>query len=96
MGIKLNNTGKKKQNRILFKKTLQVQRHAQRNAPVDTGRLRSSITTEEDENGARLLVGVNYAIHQEMGTEFMPAQPFIRPAIRTVFGPNTSIDWNIN
>ncbi len=54
-------------------------------APVDTGRLRSSITTEmsRDFRGVVCYVGSNteYAIYQELGTSRMPAHPFLVPAL---------------
>jgi HK97 gp10 family phage protein len=51
-------------------------------APVDTGFLRNSITS----NGEGLLtysvkVGAEYGIHVEYGTWKMSAQPYLRPAV---------------
>lgn len=63
---------------------------AKRMCAVDTGRLRASIKgTIVDEGGE--IVGyvgsdVEYAIYQEMGTERMAAQPFLRPAVDMVIG----------
>lgn len=55
-------------------------------APVDTGRLRDSISGSiEDMMNAvviRLEVGVDYGIHQEFGTIYHDAQPYLRPALR--------------
>lgn len=52
--------------------------------PVDTGRLRSSITVTQgrDSKGPFVDVGTNveYASYVEYGTAKSPAQPFIRPA----------------
>ena len=51
-------------------------------APVDTGNLRASIHGRVE--GRVGIVGtgpVKYAEFQEYGTRFMPAQPFLRPAI---------------
>lgn len=49
-----------------------VQNAARRNAPVDTGRLRASITTEFGKEGgrayARIGSNVSYALFQEEGT----------------------------
>lgn len=54
-------------------------------APVDTGALRDSITTQIDElpKTIRGVVAphVHYAIYQEFGTYKMKAQPFMRPAV---------------
>lgn len=69
---------------------LRVERMAKQLAPVDTGRLRASIRTElrGDAQGPYAVVGTNvhYAIYQEFGTRFMPAHPFLRPAIFGVLG----------
>lgn len=72
--------------RFLLKKTIQVERAAKRLCPVDTGRLRSSITHSVERDGRGLVgfVGTNveYAIYVEFGTRYMRAQPFLRPALR--------------
>jgi HK97 gp10 family phage protein len=70
----------------LARRAVKVDREAKHLCPVDTGRLRSSITNQlaTDERGLLALIGTNvdYAIYQELGTRFMPAQPFLRPALR--------------
>lgn len=64
-------------------------------APVDTGFLRSSIRVRFSEDGLAYEVGCRekdyrdqglafYALYQEFGTRFMPAQPFIFPARDTI------------
>jgi len=69
----------------LLKRCIRVEAAAKRLAPVDTGRLRSSITHEvgHDIRGLVGFVGsdVHYAIYQELGTRFMHAQPYLRPAL---------------
>ena len=52
-------------------------------APVDTGRLRDSITHEVDESEEAVYVGTNveYAAYQEYGTSRMRAHPFLKPGI---------------
>lgn len=69
----------------LARRAVKVETAAKRLAPVDTGRLRSSITRElgEDAQGlvARIGTNVEYAIHQEFGTSKMAAQPFLVPAL---------------
>lgn len=65
-----------------------VERRAKQLAPVDTGRLRSSITSGLAEDGSTVagLVGtdVDYAVHVEYGTYRMAPQPFMRPALEEV------------
>lgn len=57
-------------------------------APVDTGALRNSVTTQVSGSGGTLRgeVGptVNYARYVEQGTSRMRAQPFLRPATDAV------------
>jgi HK97 gp10 family phage protein len=64
---------------------LRIQNIARTLAPVDTGRLRSSITASKgaDSGGVYVEIGTNveYAIYQEFGTRYMAAQPFLRPAV---------------
>lgn len=73
----------------LEKKAIQVESAAKRLAPVDTGRLRGSIShsaPKVDGKGLYILIGsdVEYAIYQEFGTRYMGAQPFLRPALDVV------------
>lgn len=64
---------------------IDVQNRARQLAPVDTGRLRSSIvhTPGRDSHGAFVDVGSNvvYAAFVEFGTSRGRAQPFLRPAL---------------
>lgn len=61
---------------------LLIETDAKQFAPVDTGRLRSSIHAEIAPNGlsATVEVSVNYAAFVEMGTRRQRAQPFLFPA----------------
>lgn len=74
--------------KFLAKAVISVERSAKRLCPVDTGRLRSSITHELGHQGTVLVgrVGTNveYAPYVELGTRRMRAQPFLRPALATV------------
>ena len=57
---------------------------AAKNAPLDTGALRSSITSESKMTGDLTFMvsdGVEYGVFQEFGTSRMAAQPFMTPAI---------------
>lgn len=51
-------------------------------APVDTGRLRSSITTDIEKDGLAAEIGTNveYAEWVEDGTSTQMAQPYMKPA----------------
>lgn len=61
---------------------LLVETDAKLFAPVDTGRLRSSIHAEIAPDGLRATVvaEANYAVHVEFGTRYQRAQPFLFPA----------------
>lgn len=67
------------------RRAAKIERAAKRYCPVDTGRLRSSITSEtgEDGEGPFAIVGtdVEYAVHVEFGTNKMSAQSFLRRAV---------------
>lgn len=69
----------------LQRRALKVDRRAKQLAPVDTGRLRSSITNQlaKDSQGLLALVGsnVHYAAFVELGTSKMRSQPYLRPAL---------------
>ena len=56
--------------------------YAKRACPVDTGRLRNSITHQVDSGDRSVYIGTNveYAPHVELGTRHQQAQPYLRPA----------------
>lgn len=68
------------------KTALDIERDAKALAPVDTGNLRSSITTDITGSGhagtITAIVGptADYGIYQELGTSKMAPQPFLGPA----------------
>jgi HK97 gp10 family phage protein len=64
----------------IAKSTLTIESNAKRNAPVDTGRLRSSIASEITRTRGGVGVGVKYATFIEFGTYKMAAKPFLFPA----------------
>lgn len=74
--------------KAILRAGVKVEGAAKRICPVDTGRLRSSISHElaRDAKGLACFVGTNvdYAIFVELGTRFMPAQPYLRPALRAL------------
>ena len=65
----------------LEKVGLMTERNAKIACPVDTGRLRNSITHTHDKNTAYIGTDVEYAPYVEMGTTNTKAQPYLKPAI---------------
>lgn len=70
----------------LTRRAIKVEGQAKRLCPVDTGRLRASIThdVDKDDQGIYAMVGtdVHYGPYIELGTRFMRPQPYLRPALR--------------
>jgi HK97 gp10 family phage protein len=60
-----------------------IERGAKQKCPVDTGRLRASITTQlsSDGFGAEIGTNVDYAEYVEFGTVKMEAQPYLFPSL---------------
>jgi HK97 gp10 family phage protein len=54
---------------------------AKRNTPVDTGRLRASISSRSDKETATVFTPTEYAPYVEYGTKRQKAQPFMRTAL---------------
>lgn len=75
---------------VLTMLALRVEREARRRAPVDTGRLRNSIThrlyAEGDTAVAEVGTDVEYAVYQEFGTSRVPPTRFLGGALQTVAG----------
>jgi len=81
----------------MARRALRVESSAKGFAPVDTGRLRSSIRWSPGgsaaayevcvqlvaSTGAAATIGsdVEYAGYQELGTRYMPAHPYLRPGL---------------
>ena len=61
---------------------LTAESYAKRDCPVDTGRLRNSITNavRADEKAVYIGSNVEYAAFVELGTSRMKARPYLRPA----------------
>lgn len=81
---------------IVKKRTSELNRNAQRYAPVDTGELRRSIISTYENGGLVGLVKANmhYAPYVEYGTRFMVAKPFLRPAFyEVVFEFQEDLKW---
>lgn len=60
----------------------QLQEKAMRNAPVDTGFLKQHINLDIGDSGmsAEVEPTAEYAPYVELGTRFMEAQPYLKPA----------------
>ena len=61
---------------------LKAEGYAKRKCPVDTGRLRNSIThnTRMSEKAEYIGTNVEYAAYVELGTQRTKAQPYLKPA----------------
>lgn len=61
---------------------LTAERYAKADCPVDTGRLRNSITHVVDNGEKAVYIGTNveYGPYVELGTSRMKERPFLRPA----------------
>ena len=68
--------------RVVRHNGAEMQTKAQQNAPVDTGTLKRSIGLEITDNGmsAEVEPTAEYAPYVELGTRFMEAQPYLKPA----------------
>ena len=67
----------------LIKNTLHnIERDAKKSGPVDTGRLRGSITTNIISTySGEVETNVEYAKYVEYGTRYQSAQPYFEPAV---------------
>lgn len=67
---------------VVKKNGAEMQKKAQKEAPVDTHYLQRSIALEITDGGmtAEVESTAEYAGHQEYGTRFMKGKPHIRPA----------------
>jgi len=82
---KIEKTATNNIEQALINSALFVERDAKINAPVDTGRLRQSITHKAENFGSNnpaVTIGTNveYSKYVEYGTSKAPAQPFLFPA----------------
>ena len=60
---------------------LQAEGYVAELTPVDTGRLRGSITHDTDEDSVYIGTNVEYAAYVENGTSKTKAQPYLKPGI---------------
>ena len=68
--------------KVVRKNGSDMQKKAQKNAPVDTGTLQRSTRLEIRDSGktAEVEPTVDYGAYVELGTRFMTAQPYLKPA----------------
>lgn len=85
--VKATNNSAKVKSALSSKKQVALEKiglvaegYAKRLCPVDTGRLRNSISHAVKGNSAYIGTNVEYAPYVEMGTSRTPAQPFLVPA----------------
>lgn len=71
----------RKQRAILVAVGKSAEGYAKARAPVDTGRLRASITYKIDGDSVELATDVYYAIYQELGTRYITGKHFMRDAM---------------
>lgn len=67
--------------RALEKVGIDAERYAKLMCPVDTGRLRNSISHTHDKNTVYIGSNVEYAPYVEFGTSKQRAKPYLEPAI---------------
>ncbi|WP_020007406.1 HK97-gp10 family putative phage morphogenesis protein [Salinicoccus albus] len=77
-----NRVGRDEINKAIKKRASDGQTKAQREAAVDTGAMKRSITVDlwPGRLTGSVVVGSEYAPYVEYGTRFAPEQPFMRPA----------------
>ena len=80
-GVKVVNKINAKNKQIMSRACLMVERDAKKLCPVDTGRLRASITHEIDGLTGYVGSNVEYSRAVELGTEKQSPQPYLRPAL---------------
>ena len=68
--------------RALVQIGLMMERYAQSICPVDTGRLRNSITNDHDDTSVIVGTNVEYAPYVEYGTSRQRAQPYLKPSVQ--------------
>lgn len=84
---KFRNMGRQTQDRvdqILLKAGFMIERDAKNNTPVDTGRLRSSVSTRlvaANRKSVEVGTNVKYARFVHDGTSKVPARPFLTSAM---------------
>lgn len=67
--------------KVVAKVAHDIEASAKVAAPVDTGNLKNSISTDVDGLTAEIGPTASYAMYQEYGTSRMRPQPFMGPAV---------------
>jgi HK97 gp10 family phage protein len=75
-----------KTSQVVRKAAFDIEGQAKGRAPVDTGALKNSISTEFEDNGLTGIIAphMEYATFVEFGTKRMSAQPYMTPAAEAV------------
>lgn len=72
-------------NKTLIKNGLRIEREAKKIVPVDTGRLKNSIKTQQiEENEVEVGTNVEYAVDVEFGSPNRRPKPYLFPALDIV------------
>ena len=81
----LDNKIEEQVHKSLLKSAYKVESKAKSLTPVDTGRLRGSITTDDNSTEGSIEIGtdVEYAPYVEYGTTKQAEQPFLNPALNS-------------
>lgn len=69
---------------VIFKGALLVEKYGKIYSPVDTGRMRASISSDISPIKATIAPHVNYAVFVHDGTRFITGRPFMTQAATAV------------
>jgi HK97 gp10 family phage protein len=67
--------------KVVAKVALDIEASAKAGAPVDTGALKNSISSDINGLSAEIGPTISYGVFQEYGTSRMAPQPFMGPAV---------------
>lgn len=63
---------------VIYKGAFLIERESKMRAPVDTGRLRASISTDIRPMTATISTNTNYAVYVHDGTRYIKSNPFMK------------------